>query len=165
MAAGGHAGDLHQVLAGLPNGGAAGFGVGLGQQPVVGLELVLAPDVRGVAELKRIAFQPQVRRLLAPAREDDPVPARKPQLGAPVAAQVGLVPNAGGGGATAPGRAAAGGRKGAGEQAVEDDQGIAGVQRVERGVDDVGIFFKVDLGGQARAHQEGLHFGFGDRPD
>ncbi len=86
VAAGGHAGDLDQVLAGLPDGGAARLGVSLGQQPVVGLELVLAPDVRGVAELQRVAFEPQVGGGLAAAGQDDPVPARKAQLGAPVAA-------------------------------------------------------------------------------
>ena len=117
-----HAGKAHQVLAGRADAGQLGLGIGLGAELVKGRKVVQAPQVAGGADLDFAVVDPEVDRLCRPPGDDQAVEAGKAQLGAPVAAHVGLVPDAGQRRAAAPRAAAAGGRKGAGQQAVEGQQ-------------------------------------------
>ena len=87
----------------------------------------------GVAQLDTVfeGVEIQVDRSGRPAGDDQAIVTGKTELGSPVVAQVGLVPDAGQGRLATERSTAAGGGKSAGQQAVENQQRTGRIQRVE----------------------------------
>src|SRR5439155_26358063 len=127
----GDARESHQVLAGGTDLGDSDELVAeLGEQDVFDLAGDLAPEVRGGADLDGAFVDPQVDRGGGDAVEDDPVPARTLQLGAPVPAGLRLPEPAGERRLGADAMAARARHRRAGEHAGRDDQNIVGPERV-----------------------------------
>ncbi len=140
-------GQRYQPLSGRADARHLGLGVGLGPDLFKGVEMIQPPHLSGRPDFGLAVVDPHVDRLRCPPGDDQAVVAGKAQLGAPVAAHVGLVPDAGQRRAAAPRAAAAGWRKGAGEQPVKSQQRAGRIERIQGRVH---LLLK-DLGGQSAA--------------
>ena len=127
----GDAGVAHEILAG---------GADLGHLDVPVAQLLedrllhvagdASPEVGGVPEFHRAVIDPQIDGRGRDAVEDDGVPARTLQLGAPEATRLGLAEPAGERRLGAHAVAAGSRDGGAGDDARRDDQDIVGAQRI-----------------------------------
>ena len=95
--AGGDARKAHAVLARRADAGNLGLGICFSSKEFDGFKVVFAPEMLCGADLDlaRPTINPQIDRFLGPPGEDQPVVAGEAEFSAPVAAHVGLVPDAG----------------------------------------------------------------------